>query len=90
MGKRMFAMMIFYIPQTKTLKLKRVLKLILIMISFLYSCTSKDEFDQASNLINIDLNESKDGKFSDVFDDPKYTLLDFSDDKPLVNPYNIK
>ncbi|MEX2568858.1 MAG: 6-bladed beta-propeller [Cyclobacteriaceae bacterium] len=63
--------------------------IVFILIINFFSCSYENEFDQEVVTIDIDLNKSIQGKLSDQFESPEYILLDFSDNNPLINLYNI-
>ncbi|ERM84893.1 hypothetical protein P872_22800 [Rhodonellum psychrophilum GCM71 = DSM 17998] len=63
--------------------------LIYLILIFLLACQEKSNFENIS-VLQIDLDTSKNGKFSDLFDDIEYILLVTPEDFPLVEPHNIK
>jgi hypothetical protein len=59
------------------------LNLVFVVVLFL-SCSTEPDFIELTENIQIDLDESVKGNFSDRFESIDYLLLDFSDSMPLV------
>lgn len=63
--------------------------LVFVLIFNFLSCTDKNELDQELITVNVDLNKSIKGKLSDQFESPEYIILDYPDENPVMNLYNV-
>jgi hypothetical protein len=61
-----------------------------ILLVFLLVLSSCQGVEKTENRIQIDLDKSIKGKFSDVFESIDYMVLENPDDSPLVWPYTVK
>lgn len=61
-----------------------------ILLVFLVVLSSCQGVEKTENRIQIDLDKSIKGKFSDVFESIDYMVLENPDDSPLVWPYTVK
>ena len=56
---------------------------------FVCSCSEKVASDQELVTIEIDLDQSVEGKLSDHFEKTEYIILDYPDSNPVINLYNV-
>jgi hypothetical protein len=63
--------------------------LVFVLIFNFLSCTDKNELYQELITVNVDLNKSIKGKLSDQFESPEYIILDYPDENPVMNLYNV-
>ncbi|MCL6260880.1 6-bladed beta-propeller [Aquiflexum sp. TKW24L] len=61
--------------------------IVFVLLVILISCQGGEETE---NRIKIDLDESINGKFSEVFESIEYIILENPDESPLVWPYTLK
>jgi len=52
-------------------------------------CSEKESDTSLVQLVQIDLSEAREAKLSEFFESINYTLLDYSDEKPIVNAYKV-
>ncbi|MBI0398685.1 6-bladed beta-propeller [Cyclobacterium marinum] len=64
-------------------------KIFFILTMIVWSCSEKVDSDQELITIEIDLDQSKQGKLSDHFAKPEYIILDYPDSNPVINLYNV-
>lgn len=58
--------------------------------SSFYSCTeSASDESLQEQIIKIDLSQARKAKLSEFFESVSYTLLDYTDEKPIVNAYKV-
>lgn len=64
-------------------------RIVFILTMFVCSCSEKVASDQELVTIEIDLDQSVEGKLSDHFEKPEYIILDYPDSNPVINLYNV-
>lgn len=60
-----------------------------ILVSGLLGCGEKKADKKLEQLVQIDLSEAREAKLSEFFESINYTLLDYSDEQPIVNAFKV-
>lgn len=61
----------------------------LILVGFLGCNEKKSDTNLNEQVIEIDLSDAREAKLSEFFESVSYTLLDYSDEQPIVNPFKV-
>lgn len=61
----------------------------LILVGFLGCNDKESDTNLNEQVIEIDLSEAREAKLSEFFQSLNYTLLDYTDETPIVNPFKV-
>lgn len=64
-------------------------RIVFILTMIVCSCSEKVASDQELVTIEIDLDQSIQGKLSEQFENSEYIILDYPDSNPVINLYNV-